>query len=116
LTFDGFVVKLTLLDAAGHYALDVGDNYSSGQRVLIEGVSSIAAIEVLTATNGSDPLGSDPKYDTFFDTLVISTVPEASSAVTIPSALAIIGLSAWVRRRLRSRTARRSPSPAVNCY
>jgi hypothetical protein len=113
LTFAGFNVKLTLLDDAGHYELNVGDNYNSGQRLLIEGVSSIAAIEVLTAANGSDPMGSGPKYDTFFNSLVISTVPEASSAVTIPSAVAIVGLFVGAGR-LRRRTARRARSTAVN--
>jgi hypothetical protein len=106
LTADGFDVKLTLLDEAGGYSMDVG-NYHSGARPLIEGLSSIAAIEVFTAANGSDPVGPDSRYDLFFNHLSITTVPEASAAVMISTAVLFSGLGGWVVRKL----ARRAGTP-----
>jgi hypothetical protein len=107
ITFDGFTVKLKLLDDAGHYSIFVNDVDVTGERRLIEDVSSIAAIEVLTGATGSDPMGTSPIYDTYFNQLAI-TVPEASSIEMISSAALTIALSAWAGRRPRFRTAGRS--------
>jgi hypothetical protein len=108
ITSDGFTVKLKLLDDAGHYSLFVNDVDVTGQRRLIEDVSSIAAIEVLTEAAGGDPMGTSPMYDTYFNQLAI-TVPEAPSIVMFATAAATIALSVWAGRRTRFRATRPSP-------
>ena len=112
-TTDGLNVKLTLGDTPGEYQLDVGD-FNIGNRMLVDGISNIGAIQV-ELIGGTVAMNDNPDfYNLYFNNLTINTVPEVSSAVMIPSALATLGLFGWASGRMRSRAARRSPSPEVS--
>jgi hypothetical protein len=109
-TADGFNLKLTLLDDPGTYEIVIdkhdGNPYHSPPRMLTDHTSTIASIEVASAAGG----GADHDYNVYFNNLVITTVPEISSAVAMPVAFATVGLSAWFGRRLRRRAATQSLS------
>jgi hypothetical protein len=111
-TSDGFNLKLTLL-GPGTYELDVDKHdmqpYNSGPHMLLNGVSSLATLDIEAFGLGDAMTpGTGPEYTVYFNNLVITTVPEASSIAMIPSALATIGLGAWASRRWRRRDFRRS--------
>jgi hypothetical protein len=115
-TYDGFNLKLTLLDP-GTYELDVDKHdmqpYNSGTRTLLSGISSLATIDIEAFGLGDATTpGTGPDYTVFFNNLVITTVPEASSAAMAASALATIGLASWSGRRRPGQACRRSPRPA----
>ena len=112
-TTDGFNVKLTLIDTAGTYQLDVG-NCHFDNRMLYDGTSNIGTIEIAAVGLGSDPNTNPSFTKVFFNNLTITTnppVPEASSAATW-AIIIVLGLSAWAGRQSLRKTALRSHAAA----
>jgi hypothetical protein len=101
-TFDGFNIKLTLADDAGKYDLSInGTPLFFTPRQLQQGISSIGAIEIATASSAA----SRPDADVFFNNLSITTVPEAPPVMLISAAVTIIGVYSSIGRRIRRRAA-----------
>ena len=99
-TTDGLNVKLTLIDTAGTYQLDVGNSHFDN-RMLYDGTSNIGTIEIAATGLGLDPKTNLSFNNVFFNNLTITTnppLPEASSAA-IWAIIIVVGLSAWAGRQ-----------------
>lgn len=73
-TFDGFNIKLTLAHDVGKYDLSIdATSLFVTPRPLQQGISSVGAIEIAMASSAT----SRPDADVFFNSLSITTVPDA---------------------------------------